>query len=209
MLHARQIMDTMVPRVRSDEPWADCARTLGPRHHLVVVDEQRRFLGLLTRGMLRRFQDGAAGDRARPAGTVRVDTPAAEALQVLLASGETAVAVLDDDGEVVGLICVEDAVQVARFVLPPGMTVEQVVRGLHRSLDEAESGAWGRWNERPRRLQVGKLRLTDQASRGADALADAEGPVPVHDGNGAPVGWFRAEDVVDALARWLSGRATT
>ncbi len=80
-------------------------------HMLLITDEDGRLVGTLVRDDLSEDNvDRAvlALDRAVLRDrTISPDTPAEEALQLLLARGERRIAVIDEDGRLVGLLCLK------------------------------------------------------------------------------------------------------
>lgn len=132
-------MDPDPATVEASASLEACARRLVDRRadHLLVTDARGRLTGLLesaavfARGRLEgdRFVPhrpaGAAPlarDLARPATLAGPDLPATEALRLLLASPEAAVAVVDDQGAPLGLFAEQDAVARAAELLPRGPT---------------------------------------------------------------------------------------
>ena len=193
MLHATQLMDSRVPRVRHDEPRDSCVRLLGPRHHLLVVDDGGRLAGLLTRRHLEATSaHRVAGALAHPAATVTRATSAWDALQALLDSPLRGVVVIDDDGRPDGLVSMEDAVQVARFVLPPRWKVGDLIRPGPPPSSPGVEAPGGE-----------ALSHHHEARMGADRLAVSGRPIPVAGDDGQLIGAVTDLDVVRALVRWL------
>ena len=91
-----------------------------PRVHLLlVVDEDGRFAGTVTRGELPEHDDGTVGDvAARGAPRIGPEEPIARAVEVLDGTGASRLPVVDDDGRLCGLVCWDRAG--ARFCVDAG-----------------------------------------------------------------------------------------
>jgi CBS domain-containing protein len=73
---------------------------------LVVVQEDGRFAGTLTRDGLPADGDGPVGDYADPAAPrIAPDAPVAEAVELLDGTGANRLPVVDEDGVLQGLVC--------------------------------------------------------------------------------------------------------
>lgn len=191
MVQAAQLMDPRVPLVRHDEPAHSCVQLMGPSGHLIVVDGGGQLVGVLDRTSLLQTAPGAtARALSFPPPTVRPDHPAAAPLSALLRHGGTSVVVTDPQERPLGLISMSDAVQVARFVLPPPWRVRALMR---RHVGDVHP------QSHPYRVHI-----DEEARRGADVVALAGAPVPVFDRADVPLGMVSALDVVDALANVLA-----
>lgn len=192
MVDAAQLMDPRVPLVRHDEPCRRCAQLLGPSGYLIVVDGEGRYVGVLSERTLTAADPSlTASEVAARSSTVEPGARSSVPLRALPDSPSECVVVLDAEQRPLGLITVADAVQMARFVLPPPWRVRELMGRL-----------LGRYSTPQHAYRV---EIDDEAREGADALALAGEPVPVFGGSdNQPVGMVSALDVVDALAELLA-----
>lgn len=190
MVDAAQLMDRRIPRVRLDDPAHQCIRRLGPSGHLIVVDQHGRLVGTLDEPLLRRAHGLArAVELASEAPTARPSDRSHVPFHALCHSPSTCVVVVDDDDRPLGLITRQDAVQLARFVLPPRWRVREL---MQQSLSPARP---------PHRARV---HADDEARHAADVLAMWGGPVLVLSREGQPLGMVSERHVVCALADALA-----
>ncbi|WP_206796331.1 CBS domain-containing protein [Amycolatopsis sp. MtRt-6] len=76
--------------------------------HMLLLTESGRLLGTLVRDDLSDAGDGPALTHSHMAGrTIPADLPAEYARQLLLARGQRRLAVVDDEGVLVGLLCLK------------------------------------------------------------------------------------------------------
>ena len=186
MLFAGQLMDPRAPRVRSDASRERCLYLFGPYRHLLVVDERGTFEGVVTRKQLLALTPrGLAGDVVQSVRTVPRQAPARTTVPLLLL--QDGVVVVDPERRPAGLVSADQVVQLARFVLPPRWTVGEVMSPTVPTAC----------------LSHPRLRATEDARRGADALAKHGAPLRVVDRDGLPLGSLASGDVIRAVSRWL------
>ena len=76
--------------------------------HLLLLTESGRLLGTLAREDLAGVADGPALVHSRMAGrTIPAELPAEDARQLMLLRGQRRLAVVDDEGVLVGLLCLK------------------------------------------------------------------------------------------------------
>ena len=113
---------TVLPQDPSEMGAAEAQMRISDVRHVLVVDEAGRLAGIISRGdVLRALErDGHHPVRdfmTRRVYTVRPETPAAEALDILIARGVGAVPVIDADEKPVGIVGEIDFLKLAREAL--------------------------------------------------------------------------------------------
>jgi CBS domain-containing protein len=128
-LKVRDLMTTALITVRPRETVerADLDMKLAGIRHLPVLDERGRLVGVVSdRDLLRAF--GLAGKKEVVIGevmtakaiTVTEDTPAADAVEILIANKIGCLPVVSDDGHLVGLVTDTDFLELASRALRQG-----------------------------------------------------------------------------------------
>jgi CBS domain-containing protein len=125
-LNVGEIMTSNLRTMHEDDAvsTADWEMALDEIRHIIVVDEGGRLAGIVSdRDVLRAARD--VSDREIPIGrimcrdvqTVEASTPAAEAVDKMLAGKYSALPVVDDKGRPIGIVTTTDFLEVARRAL--------------------------------------------------------------------------------------------
>lgn len=109
---------------------AEREMSLGRIRHVPIVDHEGRLVGLVThRDVLAAGGDGhrrLAEIMQADVTTITVDTPAHEAAYLLLRHAIGCVPVLDDDGQLVGIVTETDFVRAAYTLLGGRVPIDQL-----------------------------------------------------------------------------------
>jgi CBS domain-containing membrane protein len=125
-INVSEIMTTKPRTMRADDSVAiaDWLLALDAIHHVVVVDEHERVIGIVSdRDLLRAFGSQPTPNlpisriMSRNPQTIAADVPATEAVERMLRSKFHALPVTDSTGRLLGIITASDFLDVARWVL--------------------------------------------------------------------------------------------
>jgi CBS domain-containing protein len=114
-------MTTAVMTIRANEPLAEARidMEVGLVRHLPVVDDRGRLVGIVSdRDLVRRTDKRKVADvMSRDIVTTRPDAPAHLAASMMLEFRIGALPVVDDEGELVGVVTITDYLALARRAL--------------------------------------------------------------------------------------------
>ena len=121
-LTVAEMMTTSVKTIHEDEliSSADWDMVVGDLRHLPVVDLDRRLVGLVSdRDLMRATaqKSSVASVMTRDVRTIGPDTPAAEAIELLLHHKHSALPVVDAHRRLVGIVTSTDFLELARRAL--------------------------------------------------------------------------------------------
>ncbi len=134
ILTVGDMMTTKVKTLREDESVgdADWDMIIGGFRHIPVVDGEYRLVGMVSdRDVMRRPKAtrSVAAVMTRDVHTVLPSAPAAEAIEYLLMSKQSALPVVDDTRRLLGIITSTDFLELARRALAGHDVTRPHVRG--------------------------------------------------------------------------------
>lgn len=120
-LKVSDLMTTAIMTINASEPLSEAKidMEMGLVHHLPVVDDRGRLVGIVSdRDIVRRADKKRVADvMSRDIVTTRPDAPAHVAASMMLDFRIGSVPVVDDDGALVGVVTITDYLALARRAL--------------------------------------------------------------------------------------------